>query len=315
MDHEEAMVMNEPLYLITGATGATGSAAARELRKQGHRVRGLVHKNDARAEALRASGIEPVVGDLLDLDSIRRAMDGVAGAYFVYPIPAEGLIDAAAFTAQAAIEAGVQSLVDMSQISARREAKSHAARDHWVSEQVFDWSGIPTTHLRPTFFAEWFLYQWHRQVKNGIIRFPFGRGRHAPIAAEDQGRVIAAVLTNPAPHAGKVYPLFGPVELDHYQIAEKLSTTLGRPFRYEPVSIPEFVTIMRQGGISPRGIQHIASVAQDYQDGIFSGTNDVVERITGKPPLTLEEYVERNRANFADQRVFDSAMISSTRGL
>ena len=82
-------------------------------------------------------------------------MEGVAGAYFVYPIPAEGLIDAAAFTAQAAIEAGVQSLVDMSQKPARREAKSHASRDHWVSERVFDWSGIPTTHLRPTFFAEW----------------------------------------------------------------------------------------------------------------------------------------------------------------
>ena len=33
--------------------------------------------------------------------------------------------------------------------------------------------------------------------------------------------------------AGKTYPLFGPIELDHYQIAEKLSATLGRPFRYE----------------------------------------------------------------------------------
>jgi NAD(P)H dehydrogenase (quinone) len=293
-------------------TGYTGSAAARELRKQGHRVRGLVHKIDARSKALRASGVEPVVGDLLDLDSIRRAMEGVAGAYFVYPISAEGLIDAAAFTAQAAIEAGVQSLVDMSQRPARREAKSHASRDHWVSERVFDWSDIPTTRLRPTFFTEWLIYQrpgW--EVKNGIIRFPFGRSRHAPIAAKDQGRVIAAVLTNPVPHAGKVYPLFGPVELDHYQIAEKLSTTLGRPFRYEPVSIPEFVTIMRQGGMSARAIQHIASVAQDYQDGIFSRTNDVIERITGKPPLTLEEWVERNRANF-DQPVLDSTMISST---
>jgi hypothetical protein len=52
-------------------------------------------------------------------------------------------------------------------------------------------------------------------------------------------------------------------------------------------------------------------VAQDYQDGIFSGTNDVVERMTGKPPLTLEECVERNRSKF-DQPVLDSAMISST---
>jgi uncharacterized protein YbjT (DUF2867 family) len=84
-------------------------------------------------------------------------MEGVVGAYFVYPLKKEGLIDAAAFTAQAAIEAGVQSLVNMSQKSARREAKSHAARDHWISEQVFDWSGVPTTHIRPTFFAEWLV--------------------------------------------------------------------------------------------------------------------------------------------------------------
>jgi len=76
--------MNEPLYLITGATGATGGAAARELRQQGRRVRGLVHKDDARAKALCTLGIETIVGDLLDLDSIRRAMEGVAAAYFVY---------------------------------------------------------------------------------------------------------------------------------------------------------------------------------------------------------------------------------------
>jgi uncharacterized protein YbjT (DUF2867 family) len=290
--------MSEPIYLITGVTGATGGAAARELLRQGRRVRGFVHEDDARAEALRTLGIETIVGDLLDIDSIRRAMEGVAGAYFVYPIR-DGLIDAAAFTAQAAIEAGVQSLVNMSQKSARREAKSHAARDHWISERVFDWSGVPTTHIRPTFFAEWLLYPPPWQVKHGVIRFPLGRGRHAPIAVEDQGRVIAALLTNPAPHAGKVYPLFGPVELDPYQIAEKLSATLGRPFRYEPLSIPQFVAEMQSSGLSPRFTQHVASVAQDFQDGIFAGTNDVIEMVTGKPPMTLEEFVERNRAKFA----------------
>jgi hypothetical protein len=39
------------------------------------------------------------------------------------------------------------------------------------------------------------------------------------------------------------------------------------------ITIPGFVTNMQQGGLSPRFIQHIASVAQDYQDGIFSGTS------------------------------------------
>ena len=63
--------------------------------------------------------------------------------------------------------------MNMSQISARREAKSHVEQYHWISEQVLNWSGVPTTHLRPTLFAEWALY-WTGQIKTGILRLPFG---------------------------------------------------------------------------------------------------------------------------------------------
>jgi NAD(P)H dehydrogenase (quinone) len=291
--------MTDPLYLISGATGTTGRAAVTALRHAGKHVRALVHKEDARAEALREQGAETVVGELLDLDQVRAAMEGAKGAYFVYPFK-PGLIDAAAFFAQAAIEAGVESIVNMSQKSARREAKSEAARDHWITEQVFDWSGVPTTHIRPTFFAEWLLYPmdgWN--VKGGVIEFPFADGRHAPIAGEDQGRVIAALLQDPKPHSGKVYPLYGPVELNHHEIAEKLTNTLGRPFVYRPLTIPEFRARMENSGRIPRFVQHIVSVAQDYQDGIFAGSNNVVEDLTGRRPLTVEQFADINRARFA----------------
>jgi NAD(P)H dehydrogenase (quinone) len=197
----------------------------------------MVRSEDKRAEALRAAGAETVVADLLDLDSVRAALEGVTGAYFVYPLrDGEGLLNATAFMAQAPKEAGVKAIVNMSQISARREAKSHAARDHWVSERVFDWSGIRSTHLRPAFFAEWLISPFPGwDVKEGVLRFPLGEGRHTPIAAYDQGRVIAAILEDPEPHAGVVYNLFGREELNHHQIADKLSATLGRPFRYEPL--------------------------------------------------------------------------------
>jgi NAD(P)H dehydrogenase (quinone) len=291
--------MADPLYLISGATGTTGKAAVTALKHAGKRVRALVHREDARAEALREQGAETVVGELLDLDQVRAALEGVRGAFFVYPFK-PGLIDAAAFFAQAAIEAGVESIVNMSQKPARREAKSEASRDHWITEQVFDWSGVPTTHIRPTFFAEWLLYPmdgWN--VKGGVIEFPFADGRHAPVAGEDQGRVIAALLQDPKPHAGKVYPLYGPVELNHHEIAEKLTRTLGRPFVYRPLAIPEFRARMENSGRIPRFVQHIVSVAQDYQDGIFSGTNSVIEDLTGRRPLTVEQFADANRVRFS----------------
>jgi NAD(P)H dehydrogenase (quinone) len=147
---------SSPLYLITGATGKTGGYAANFLLQKGHRVRVLVRKEDGRSEALHKAGAEVVVGDLTDFASVRSALEGVTGAYFVYPI-APGLVEATAFFAQAAKEAKVSAVVNMSQISARRDATSHAAFNHWIGERVLDWAGLPVAHIRPTFFAEWLL--------------------------------------------------------------------------------------------------------------------------------------------------------------
>jgi len=291
----------EPIYLIAGATGPTGSFAAQELRKGGARVRALVHRDDDRIRLLKDIGAEIVIADLLDYQAVRVALKGIAAAYFVYPIRG-GLVDATAYFAQAALDQGVKAIVNMSQISARPDSRSNAARDHWICERLFDRSGVPTTHLRPTFFAQWLLYHGRsrRIAETGMMRFPFGRGRHAPIAAEDQGRVIAAILRQPGPHAGKTYPLFGPSEMDHYELAERISEPLGRKVTYVPQEIAEFRAQFAANPNAPAHlVQHLCEVAQDYQDGLFQGTNDHVERITGRKPLSIEDFVRLHRSEFA----------------
>jgi len=195
------------------------------LTSRGHCVRAFVHRLDRRSEALAAQGAEVVAGDLLDQDAVGRAMQGIEAAYFCYPIE-PGLLEATAIFAQAAREAEVGAIVNMSQISARRDAESDAARQHWLAERVFDWSGVPVTHLRPTFFAEWLLLFSDSIKTGGILALPFGAGRHGPIAAEDQAHVIAAILNDPAPHAGEMYPLFGPVEMNHDEIAAEMTRAL-----------------------------------------------------------------------------------------
>ena len=78
--------MSDIRFLVTGATGAIGSAAATQLLDKGRRVRAFVHREDERSESLRRRGAEVVVGDLLDFDVVREALKGVNRAYFVYPI-------------------------------------------------------------------------------------------------------------------------------------------------------------------------------------------------------------------------------------
>ena len=232
--------------LVTGATGDTGRATVDELLARGHRVRALAHGQDERSKRLQERGVEVVSGDLLDFGQVKAALNGVRRAYFVYPIR-PGILQATAYFAQAAKEAGVDGIVNMSQKSAREDAKSHAATDHWLAERVFDWSGVTVAHIRPTYFAEWLLYL-APMIKAGRLHVPFGTGKHAPIAAEDQARVIAGILEDPATHNGKVYPLFGPVEYTYQETAQVLSRVLGKDVQYKQVDFEEFSRALQASG-------------------------------------------------------------------
>jgi NAD(P)H dehydrogenase (quinone) len=308
--------MAQTKFLITGATGDTGGYTVRQLLEKDHAVRVLAHRPDERSEQLLEAGAEVVFGDLLDFDSVRAALNGVQRAYFCYPIN-PGLVQATAQFAQAAKEAGVEVIVNMSQISARGDAKSNAARQHWLGERAFDWSGVPTVHLRPTFFAEWLLYL-APMIRQGKILAPFtATGRHAPVAAEDQARVIVAILQNPAAHVGKTYPLFGPVEHNLPEIAAIVSRVIGKEVTYQQVPIERYAEIFTPkrpaqntatsmyGDQAPTGgstktflMQHLGEVAIDHSNGIFAGTNNYIAEIGGRPPMTVEEFVTRNRAAF-----------------
>jgi NAD(P)H dehydrogenase (quinone) len=285
-------------FLVTGATGKTGMHAVAALRQRGMHVRAFVHRADERSAQLAELGAEVVQGNFLDFDDVSTALAGVTAAYFCYPIDPGRLLEATSIFAQAATEAGVRSVVDMSQISARRQAGSFAARHHWLAERLLDRCTFITTHIRPTFFAEWLLLQWARRNDEAVLRLPFGDGRHAPIAAADQGRFVAAVMVNPAPHDRQIYPLCGPVELNHYEIADTLSRVLEIPVRYEPVDIPKFAEVLESQGRSPFLVQHISSVAQDYRNGIFAGANNLVEVVTGTPAMTVEQFAQANKTAF-----------------
>ena len=311
--------MDQQRFLITGATGATGGAAAALLLDKGREVRAFVHREDERSDALRRRGAEVMVGDLLDFDRVREALRGVSAAYFVYPIR-PGLVQATAQFAQSATEAGVGAIVNMSQISARSDAKSLSAREHWLAERVFDWSGLNVVHIRPTYFAEWLLYL-APMIRQGVMYAPFTTGKHAPIAAEDQGRVIAGILEEPAAHRGKTYSLYGPVELTHEEIAKIVGKVLGRKVAYQSMPIEKWAEIVAAASVGrpPRNdaaslypeadritgrpgseflVQHLREVAIDHTNGVFAGSNDFVATIGGRPPLTVEAFVDKHRDAF-----------------
>jgi len=276
--------------LISGATGDTGGAAVRESITLGLDVRAMVHSKDARSEALEKLGAEVELGDLLEINTVRAAMEGVDAAYFVWPVQ-PGLIQATVNFVQAAKEAGVSTVINLSQRSANRDSTSDSCRDSFIAEHVLNWSGLPVVHLRPTYFLEWLLYPWQLPyLRQGILRMPVGKGRHSPIAADDQGRAIAALLKSPEAHIGTTIPLSGPVEMDHEQMAAELSDALGRKIVFQDLPIDEYCASIEKIGVPPYVVQHLRGAMADYQNGHMSGADNNVEKLTGRRSMTVGEF-------------------------
>lgn len=284
---------NERFFLVTGATGDTGRPTVKRLREKGYRVRALARREDQRAQDLRELGAEVVIGDMLNLNDMRKAIKGVTGAYFVFPL-ADGLVEASVAFAQAAKEEKLDLIVNMSQKQSRPFAHSPATTKHWLTEQVFTWSGVPTVHLRVTFFAEWLLYIAHL-IRQGRYATPFdAKSRFAPIPASDIARVIVGVLEHPEKHVGATYQLHGPVEYSHQEIAGVLSQTLNKRINFEHVTVPAFLKLLGMEGDNAKRA-HFEAVRIDQQEGLLAGTDSTGAEIIGHPLMTLEEFILTNK--------------------
>ena len=121
--------------------------------------------------------------------------------------------------------------------------------------------------------------------------------RFSPVATEDLAQAIVAILENPVTNSGKTYPLCGPAEHSFGEVAEIASHVLGTLITYQQASVDTFAESIGQTG-NVLFKEHCRAVAVELQEGIFAETNSVAAQISGRPPMTIEEFVAKNRAAF-----------------
>jgi NAD(P)H dehydrogenase (quinone) len=280
-------------FLVTGSTGSTGVPTVRLLLENGHKVTAFVRREDSRSDVLKELGAEIVTGDMLKIEDVRRAMKGVDGVYFCYPLT-QGAVEAAAILAQAASEHSVKQIVYMSQRQSRPHARSPATMSHWLSEQILNRSGIPAAHLRVNFFAEWMLYA-AAEIRAGRYLTPFDpESRFVPIAAVDIARVVVKILENPEAFGSVVIPVTGSVEVSHIELTGILAKTLGKEIRFEQVTPDEFVKTLGMDG-DPSFAAHFKAVKIDQQEQLLAGVDKSAAEIVGRPLTTPEQFIEEHR--------------------
>jgi uncharacterized protein YbjT (DUF2867 family) len=147
------------------------------------------------------------------------------------------------------------------------------------------------TFLRDNLYADFFESM---VGDDGVIRGPAGDGRAAAVARDDVADVGAAVLREPASHAGATYDLTGPQALTFDEVATTISRATGRPVTYHPETVEEAYASRSVFGAPKWQVDAWVSTYTAVANGELDGVTDTIEQITGHPATTLELLLQRS---------------------
>lgn len=281
------------MILVTGASGHVGSRVAELLAERGHNLRLMTRTPEA--DAVPDAG--PVVqADYAEPDTLDAAFDGVAVAFLVSGYARPGTRAQLHKNAiDAAVQADVQHLVYLSFQGAAPDSAFPMSRDHHQTEQFLAESGLAYTALRDNLYLDLVPELFG---PDGVMRGPAGDGTVAWVAREDVAQTVAAALANPAAHAG-TYDVTGPEALSLADTADRLSSLLGKPLRYENESVEEGRAWRRQLDVPEWEVETWLGSYQAIAAGELATTSNTVERFTGRPPRRLEAYFDEHPALLA----------------
>jgi uncharacterized protein YbjT (DUF2867 family) len=227
--------------LVTGATGRQGGAVLRHLRTAGWPVRALTRDpNSPTARALTQLGAEVMAGDLDDVASLERALDGVSGVFSVQNFWEHGFQNEVQQGRNLAYAAATAGRVELFVQSSVGGAERHTGIAHFESkrqvEEYVTSLPLPATLLRPAFFME-NLSTTLSPSFDGTLRLPMPPARPLQmVAVDDIGGFAALAFARPDEYRGQALELAGD-ELTMVEVASLLTGALARPVRFEEVPL------------------------------------------------------------------------------
>lgn len=273
-----------PALAITGATGAIGRLTAEELARGGVPLRLLVRSSTRAPQLSGAVIVETAYND----PEARTALEGVTTLLMVSAGDEDGWLQQQLAFVAAAADAGVEHIVYTSFQGASPDMTFSYGRDHFATEQAIRGSGMAWTMLRDNFYLDFLALL---PDADGIIRGPGGTGRIAAVAKLDVARSAAAVLRDPAAHAGRTYEITGPEALSFADVAATLSKATGDNIRYVDETIDEARRSREHFGAPDWRLEGWITTYTAIARGEHAHVSGDVELLTGSAPLSLRDLV------------------------
>jgi len=278
------------MFVITGATGNTGSVAAEALLDAGKQVR-VVVRTASKAKRLAARGAEVVEADLSDEAALTAAFRGAEGVYLLSPpdvrlqdffVARQKLVDG---LARAAKTASVEHVVFLSSVGAQHSAGTGMIVSTHVAEQALRATGLPVTFVRAAYFMENWASVLQPAQQDGVLPSFLAVSRAIPMVASiDIGKTAARALLD-GPRGTRIIELGGPTELSPADVAATVGKILGREAKVAEVPLEAAVPTFTSFGFSPVVAEGFREMYEGVANGKVSWEGGGAERARGTTQL------------------------------
>jgi NAD(P)H dehydrogenase (quinone) len=106
----------------------------------------------------------------------------------------------------------------------------------------------------------------------------------------------------PAPHLGRIYELTGPQSQDMDGIAREFSDALNREITYSDVNPEEWEQQLKKAGMPEHLTGHLVTIGWLHRAGRYDRQTDGVQRMTGRPAMSVREFVSLHAEEFGGRR-------------
>jgi NAD(P)H dehydrogenase (quinone) len=278
---------------VTGATGAVGGRVAALLSARGL-IQRLIVRDTERAPLLIAAEVRHGAG-YADGPSMRAAFAGVGTLLLVPAAEAADRVEQHRTVVDAAVAAGVERIVYLSYLGAAPDATFTLARDHWATEEHVRASGVPWTFARMSLYLDFLP----RMVgADGVLRGPAGEGRVAPVLRDDVARAVAELAAGQG-HEARTYDLTGPRAITLGEAAAAIAELSGKPIRFEDETLEEAYASRASYGAPDWEVEAWVSTYTAIAAGELDVVSDDVQRLTGRPPVGVEDWLRERPDTFA----------------
>ncbi len=294
--------------IVTGATGKLGRMVTAQLLEHLHPAELILTTRNPKAlEQLGARGAHVRYADYDKPETLVDAFEGGDRMLLISTLSVGRRAQQHRNAIDAAVKAGVKHIAYTSSGGAHPDNPALVIPEHLQTEEALKRSGVAFTVLRDSLYSEVPLTEiGPRALASGKWVGSAGDGKIGFASKSDCMACAVKVLTS-AGHENKIYEITGPQLLSFRDAAALTAEIGGKPIEYVVISDEEMEEMLVAAGVPRRyqegmvtpgvgtsSAEDIVSYERGIRGGYFAVISDHVQKLLGRPPLSLRQIYEAN---------------------